>query len=473
MTPVELYPHQKSMNDECRYYAGRGKKHILMQGATGIGKSRMAAAQIQSVVMKGNRAAFIVPRRELVRQMSEQFSRFDIEHSFVVASYPFNPHAQVHLCTVGTLAKHVAQINPHVVFVDETHIGGNVLDRIIRHYQAAGCYTIGLSATPQRLDGRGLGCWYEHMVCGWPVGTLIEQGYLSRYRLFAPNTPDLTGLKTVAGDYAKGELAELMEHDNVLIGKTVDHYKQHAMGKISVTFCVSRKHSEITNQRFLDSGIPSMCVDGLTKDKERGRIFGMLARREILNVCSVDLITTGFDLSSAARMDVTVESISILRPTQSLALYSQIIGRALRKKDTPALIFDHAGNSMRHGLPDAVREWTLEDKKKGTRGTQEKALPIKQCPKCFFVHSPVPACPECKFVYPIMSRGIEEVDGELSEIDEIEWAAQDAKRKAARREQGMAGSLEALTEVGRRQGKKYPALWAQKVIEGRMRKGRK
>jgi len=357
--PVELYPHQKKMNDECREVIRSGFRHVLMQGMTGIGKSRMAAAQIQTAYERGKRAAFVVPRRELVHQMSAQFSRFEIPHSFVCSGYGYNPHGRVHIATVGTLMNRLDAIKPDVIFFDETHIGGKTLDKIVKYYQANGAYTIGLSATPARLDGRGLGCWYQKMVCGPTARWLIDNQFLSDFRLFAPHTPDLSGIKTVAGDYGKGELAQKMEEDRVLIGKAVDHYEKHAIGRINVTFCVSRKHAEIVNQSFLDHGIPSAYVDGETPDLERKRIFRALARREIKNVTSVDLITTGFDLSSAAETDCNVESISILRPTKSLPLFLQICGRALRKKDFPALIFDHAGCTRTHGMPDTEREWTL------------------------------------------------------------------------------------------------------------------
>lgn len=456
MIPVDLYPHQKKMNDECRELMLRGVKHVLMQGATGVGKSRMAAAQIQAAQIKGKRAAFVVPRRELVHQMSVQFSKFEIEHSFICAGYEFNPYGTVHICTAGSLLKRMNLIKPDVVFFDEVHISGEVLNKIIRYYQAQGAYTVGLSATPWKSSGKGLGCWFNEMVSGPQIRWLIDSKFLSEYRLFAPHTPDLSAIKTVAGEFAKGALNDKMEHDRFLIGNAVEHYRKHAMGRINLTFCVSRKHAQITNQAFLDAGVPSAYVDGETPDDERRKAFRALGMRQILNICSVELISTGFDLSAAADMDVTVESLSGLRPTQSMALNSQINGRALRKKDFPAFLFDHSGNCMRHGLPDAEREWTLADQSKSSRDNAEKTVAVRQCPKCDMCFSPAPICPSCNFVFPIQSREIDEIDGELQEITEIKLKLDKKKRRAA------CKTIEELVKFAEQENYASPRAWAAK-----------
>lgn len=486
MIPVPLYDHQSELNESCRQSMIAGNKHVLIQSPTGSGKSQCAASQIQQALAKNKRSIFNVPRRELVYQMSEKFSSYGIPHSFIVDKYEHNPHALVHISTTGTLANRVVNFKPAVVFYDEVHIGGSTLDAIIKYYQSIGSYSVGLSATPWRLDGRGLGCWFQDMVSGKSVDWLIQNKYLSQYRLFQCSNPNLTGIKTIGGDYAKGQLAELMEEDKVLIGRAVDHYRQHAIGRINITFCVSRKHAEITNQNFKDQGIASAYVDGETPDHERKQIFRALARREILNVTSVDLINTGFDLSMAAGMDVCVESISDLRPTKSLALQMQKWGRALRKKDYPALIFDHAGNSLfldgtpNHGLPDTEREWSLESREKSSKAMGEKTFAVKSCGQCFFVHRPAPQCPQCGHIYPVQSREIEEIEGTLIELTAEELKSEQANKKRAekagmKKRRAAAKTLDDLIKFAEEEGYVDPEAWAAKwdSMRSAYKKGRR
>lgn len=455
---IELYPDQTELLRATRV-ALSSSRSVLMQLSTGGGKTVISSSMFSGAVSKGKRGLFIVPRREILKQSGNTLDGFGVDHSFISAGYGYNPDSLMHVATVETLSRRLDRApDKDLVVIDECHHGSASLDKIIRYYKANGAYVVGLSATPKRVDGRGLGCWFDEMVCGRSMRWLIDNRRLSDFRLFAPDRPDLSGIGTVAGDYNRKQLSQRMEDDRVLVGRAVDHYAKHAAGRINITFCTSRKHSGIVNQSFLDAGIPSVCVDGETPDDTRSQIFRALARRELLNVCSVDLLTFGFDLSAAAGMDCCIESMSDLRPTKSLALQMQKYGRALRKKDQPALIFDHANNVHVHGFPDDDREWSLESVEKRTREMKEKADPIRQCERCDFCHRPAPSCPSCGFVYPVQSREVEEVDGELAE----------AQRKTmARKVQGRARTLDELIAIGRERGYKNPRFWAAKVLGGR------
>lgn len=467
---INLFDDQTELVGKVRGLMRRNK-FVLMQAATGAGKTVMTASMIQGTRDKGTRAMMVVPRRELLRQTSETFKAFNIPHGFVSAGYEFNPFAKILLATSGTLARRLDKVpRPDIVFFDETHFGGSELDRIIKHYRDAGSWGIGLSGTPIRLDGKGLGMWYDAMAEGPPMEQLIKTKRLSEYRLFAPSGPDMTGIKTVAGDYAKGQIAERMEGDRVLVGNSVEHYRDHAMGRLNVVYCASIKHAEIVAAAYQAAGIPSACITGAMDDAERSRIIKAFARRQILALTSVDLLTFGFDLASAAQMDVTVECMSDLAPTQSLAKQMQKWGRVLRMKETPALIFDHAGNSGRHGLPDDPREWSLAGKE--TKEAGEKTTPARQCPNCYFVHRPCPTCPECGFVYPVQSREIEEVDGTLHEVTRC-----DSKSKPISKSQEAAivatrEGLDGLIALGFNRGYAQPEIWAAKVMSARLAKQR-
>jgi DNA repair protein RadD len=459
---ISLYDYQGEVIDEVRDKM-RKVKSVLVRIPTGGGKTVLATAMMQAAADRGNKSMFVVPRRELLRQTSETLKKYDIPHGFVAAGHAGNPFSDVTIATSGTLVRRLEQTQiPKLVFIDETQVGAAQLDRIISFYKERGCWIIGLSATPVRLDGRGLSCWYDEMVGGPDVADLISRGALSQFRLFAPSQPDLSGIKTTAGDYAKGELADYMEQDTVLVGNAVKHYIEHANGRLNVAYCTSIKHAEIVAEMFRDRGVPAAAIHGKMGDAERAVLIKAFARRELKVLTNCDLLTFGFDLSSAAQMDVTIESMSDLRPTKSLSLQMQKWGRVLRKKDFPALIFDHGGNVDRHGLPDADREWTLEGQDKQSREDAEKTEPARQCTSCYFVHRPAPVCPNCGHVYPIQSREVEQVDGELSEVT-------GPRGPTPRQQQGRAQTLEDLIQLGQMRGYKNPRAWASHVMKGRRR----
>lgn len=456
---INLYPDQAELVNEVRQ-SMRYYKRVLMQSATGSGKSVMAAYMIAASRAKGSRSVFIVPRRELMNQMSETFSKFHIPHSFVAPKRPFNQHAYSHIVSLQSLKKKLPLMHrPNIVFVDETHFGTNLLNEIIEYYTALGCFIVGLSATPMKMDGTGLECWYDNMVCGKSIKWLIENKRLSRYRAFAPSHVDLAALRSSGGDYARGQLDERMS-DSFVIGNAVDHYKKHAMGKLNIAFCAGIKSSELTAEKFRSEGVPAMHVDGKTPVHELKRIIRAYANRELMVLCNSDLLTFGFDLASSAGVDVTVECMSDLRPTKSLPLQLQKWGRVLRYKDEPALIFDHANNFdpvTGHGLPSSDREWTLASRDKEERGEREIDIPVRQCPKCYRAHEPAPSCPTCGYIYPVQSREVKEHEGELEEIR----LEEEKKKKRKRMEVGRAETYEDLREIARERG--YKPGWVHQM----------
>lgn len=468
MTHVTLYDDQTDFVARGTQ-AMRSYKNVLMQLPTGGGKTRVAAHMIDRTRLKGNRAGFMVPRRELLRQTAETMDNLNIPHGFVAAGWRPNPFAKVQLITSGTLARRLDTAPKlDVLFVDECHFGGAELNKIIAYYKERGTWIIGLSATPMKTNGQGMGEWYDTMVEGPSVRWMMDNERLSDYRLFAPDTPDLSALRVSNGDYTKKDVDAYMRSDErgkVLVGNAARHYRDHAMGMRNVVFCTSIKHAEMTSQAFNDAGVPTTFVHGGLDESEIKRRVIAFARREVYALCNVELLTFGFDLAQAAGMDVTVEALSDLRPTKSLPLQLQKWGRALRMKDYPAMIFDHAGNSSPdlHGLPDSDREWTLEARDKRKRGDKEKTEPTRQCTECFMVHRPSPECPGCGHVYPIIGRQVEEVEGELQEVTE-------GRKITAKQEQGMVAAKDGLTgliNLGKDRGYKYPEQWAARVMSAR------
>src|SRR5262249_21158447 len=193
----------------------------------------------------------------------------------------------------------------------------------------------------------------------------------------------------------------------------------------TVVFAVSVKHSEAIVADFVAAGVPAAHIDSGTADHVRRQRILDFASGKICVLANVDLISEGFDLSAIANRDVPIEAVIQMRPTQSLSLHLQQLGRALRPKPEPAILLDMAGNILRHGLPDTPHEWTLEPREKKRRGGKptEPTVQVKQCPNCFFAHTPGPqACPNCGHPYEINGRTLDEVQGELHEVNKEQVA---------------------------------------------------
>lgn len=233
----------------------------------------------------------------------------------------------------------------------------------------------------------------------------------------------------------------------------------------TIAYCATIKHSKATAALFNESGIPAIHVDGETPDAELKAAITGFADGKYMVMCNVQLMTTGFDLSAQVGREVPIEACIILRPTQSVALYMQMVGRALRRKPRPAVILDHAGCVLRHGLPDDEREWSLEGRKKGKRkaSDDDPDVNVQQCKQCFAMFRPGPSvCPSCGAVLEKMARrDIEAEDGELVKVDV------EAFRREQRKEQGQAKGLRDLVALGMRRGMKNPSAWAANVASAR------
>ena len=464
---VQLYPDQSDLVGRVRQ-SMRHSKGVLMQSPTGSGKTRMALDMIAGAYAKGSSCVFAVPRRELLAQTIKTISEYGIPFGVISPDHTYNPLAKIQIAMTPTLARRLDKIPaPKILFADEAHYGGAELDRVIEWSRAGGGWRVGLSATPLKTNGKPMSDHYDHMEMGLPMADLIKMKRLSDFRYFAPQQPDLSAVASRNGEYVQSQLADFMEADRAIIGDAVKTYRELAFGKLNVVFATSRKHAGIIKDMFNAAGITAMMIDGTMGPDERKRIILGFARREYTVLVSVALLTFGFDLAAAAGMDVTVESMSDLCPRKSLPMMLQVWGRVLRMKDQPAIIADHAGNWRENGFPDDPRDWSLDGSKKRAT-SDEKAKPVRQCDiasgGCGFVHRPAPVCPNCGRVYPVMSREVEHIDGELAEIDR---AAMVRERK---QEQGRADSLEALRELAKRTGKN--PRWAEYVWNARQAKKR-
>lgn len=462
---IQLRPDQEDVRNKLRV-ALRSSAAVLTFAPTGFGKTVLAAALIKLIVGAGKRVIFCVHRVDLITQTAKTFEKLGIQFSYIAAGYHFNPYQRVFIASIATLKNRLGKIPAHYVFVDEAHLSAaSGWASVAHHYRDAGARLIGLTGSPERLDGKPLGDVWDTLVMGPSVKWLIDNGHLSRYRAFSPAGLDLTGLHTRNGEYVASELDDLMSGRAVL-ANAVKHWRKHAAGKRTIAFAPSVSSAEKLAAEFRANGIMAVALDGNTAQADRRFAFVGFADKQIEVIVNCQLFCEGFDLAAQVDRDVTIEAVLDNSPSQSLARFLQKHGRGLRKKQEPALLLDMVGGFARHGLPDDEREWSLEGRKKSK---SDGAVTI--CPRCFASHSPaIRECPECGHVYPVKDseaiggRLLDEIEGELEEVDV------EAVRRDRKREQATAQTVDELVKLATARGYNSPEKWAARIHTARMAK---
>lgn len=457
---IELRPYQERFVADLRAAYAKGARALLGVAPTGSGKTVMFSYMASEAIRRGRRVGVMAHRIELLDQIGATLHDFDVPHGFVSPGRSPDPFAPVQVCSVFSVARRIERYARRpfdFLIVDEAHhaAGGSTWHQVIGVHRNA--RVLGVTATPMRLSGEPVADAFDAMVVGPTTGELIELGALARYRAFAPTTPELDGVHRRMGDFVRPELDTAMDRPTIT-GDAVTHYLRLARGKRALAFCVSIAHAEHVAAQFIAAGVSAASLDGHMERGERRETIRRFVDGETLVLTSCDLVSEGFDLPA-------IEAVILLRPTQSLALHLQQIGRGLRPypgKET-ALILDHAGNLMRHGLPDEPREWTLQGRGKDAAKPGETAIPVRTCASCFGVFRPAPACPHCGAPVMVEGRRVEEIEGELAEVD-IE-----VLRRAKRAEQGRAQTFEQLVALGRARGYRAPEGWARHMLAARAR----
>lgn len=452
---ITFRPYQTTVMTNIRQPLARSKSVAIIL-PPGAGKTSIAAGVAEGVYKKGKTVMFCCHRDFLIEQTAETFSNVDLPYSYIAAGMPYNPYSKVQIASIDTLKRRKEKIRcPDLLFIDEAvHSAAAGWASVIEHYQAQGCFTIGLTGCPERTGGQGLGRWFKEMVVGPSTAELIDMGFLAKYKAFAPSRVDLTGLHSRGGDFVKEEVDSRMDKPSIT-GNAVAEYRKIAAGKQAVAFCCSIKHSQNVAQAFNDAGFRAVHIGADTDKIERKKMIADYRAGHIKVLTSVDIFNEGFNLPA-------VEYAALLRPTQSLSIYIQQIGRVLRTSPGKefAYISDHANNIERHGLPDQPRSWTLESKEKKGGSGSEKSIPIRQCPQCYYVSKPSASCVNCGHVYEIKSRTVDEIDGELTEIDR--------DMVQARQEKDDKKKLYALIGIAKKRNIRNPESWAASILTKQM-----
>lgn len=454
---IKLRDYQSDMIQRVRDSIMKHRR-VILQSATGSGKTVMACHMMQEAAAKGKRVFFLVHQNELLQQTSRSLWRYQIEHGLIVSGKG-RSNCAVQVASVMTLKNRLADYEaPDLIIIDESHRAfAASYKAIVDAYPNAA--VVGLTASPQRTDSKGLGELFYDIVNGPSIRYLIDMGALCDYELFGvPQMADLSSVRTRAGDYAKDDLEREVNKPKIS-GDAVQHYKRLASGKKCVVLCVSIKHAEDVAQAYRDAGISASAIHG--KSKNRLSILADFESGKTLVLTSVNLLIEGYDHSEIA-------VVQQLRPTQSIVVYLQAIGRGLRPDPSKKhlIILDHVGNYQRHSLPCDERTWSLEGKKKGSRGNDEPTLSVQTCEQCYFTFkSGVTECPHCGDPVEFKARVIEQVDGELQRIEIAAKAEQE--RVAKKREQGKARTLDELVRLGVDRDIKNPSAWAANLFAAR------
>lgn len=385
-------------------FVANGRRAPILVQPTGAGKTVVAAELIRRCQEKGRTALFLAPRRELVQQTSEKLHDVGVEHGIIQAGNEdrLDTSLAVQVASVDTLLSRVLRRKslslepPELVFVDECHLAISKTRKELFDLWPDAC-RIGLTATPTRKDGRALSTFYDALVEPVTTRQLTEQGYLAPARYFSVAEPDLAGVKTTAGDWNSRQLDEKVNRPK-LIGDVVTHWLEHARTRRTVVFATSIAHSLALAEEFVRVGVAAEHVDANTQEDARAATFDRFrsGQTEVLTNCF--LASYGFDLPA-------LSCVVLARPTKSLMLYLQMLGRALRtapgKED--ALILDHSGAVRLHGFATDERLWTLDgrdalaESEHAAPADEDEERKITVCPECGAMFRRTNICPECGF----------------------------------------------------------------------------
>lgn len=485
---MSLRPYQAQMKADI-FQAWQTSRNVLAVSATGTGKTVVMGDVIKSA---GVGAAVMAHRSELVTQISTALARERVPHRIIgpaslrrdcqavqvarLGQHWIDPGARCGVAGIDTLVKREVSQDSwfreiRLWVTDEGHhlLKENKWGRGVEMFPNA--HGLGFTATPLRADGKGLGAdsdgLYQSMVEGPDMRHQIDAGYLTDYRIFAPPSDVVYAdvPVTATGDLSLPQLRAAVHSSDQFVGDIVKHYLRIAPGKLGLTFAVDIESAGEIAAAYRAAGVPAEVISSKTDPLNRVRLMRAFERREILQLVNVDLLGEGTDVPA-------IEVVSMGRKTESLALFMQQFGRALRlmvsddlqaawgsfsdaerlahiaaSSKPKAIIIDHVQNTHRHGLPDSARVWSLDPRGRRSSGASD-AIPVRTCVAEFPAASGLPClftyerfrkvCPNCGAAPVIADRSAPEyVDGDLYELSPETLAALRGRAAAVDRAPGI------------------------------------
>lgn len=449
---ITLRGYQNRLIDDIAYEFKQGKTRVCAVAPCGAGKTVMTGWMARAASLNSKRVLFMVHRQELIDQTSRTFSDLGVRHGIIASKSPREYELPVQLASVQTLVRRLSEVpRPDFLICDECHhIVAGTYRKIIDYWRPQ---VLGVTATPERLGGQGLGDIFESLVLGPSVKELIEWGNLSPFDYYAPPSKfNPAEVRVRFGEFVQKEVFDKV-NDADVIGDVVKYYRELAKDKRAICYCVNRAHSEHIAAMFSKAGIPAMHVDGETNPALRQQAIEDFRNDKIKILSNAELFGEGFDVPS-------MEAVILARPTASLTLFIQQAMRAMRSDENNpgkrAVIIDHVGNVFRHGLPDEEHEWSLETREKKR---QERTAAIKVCPGCFQALAvSTRTCPYCGHIF-ISEREVKAAEGKLTKITSVDINT----RKERRMEVGRARTVTELENIARQRG--YSMRWVTRQIE--------
>jgi superfamily II DNA or RNA helicase len=414
---ITLHPFQYDAVTEIERELEGGERKLLLVAPTGSGKTVIASEVTKHRLAKHQRVLVIAHRREIIEQTASKLRANGIEPGIIMAGVEPRPMASVQVASIDTFRVRALRSSAmqmplaNLLIIDEAHHArASTYRAVIDAYPNAS--VLGLTATPCRGDGRGLGNIFEKMIEVPQVADLIKLGFLVGAKVYAPVDPDLKGVRIQTGDYAVGQLAHRM-NTAALVGDIVVDWLKHGERRKTIAFAVDVGHSVHIKNDLVQAGVRAEHLDGTTSIRDREAILARLASGETEVVTNCMVLTEGFDCPD-------IGCIILARPTKQMGLFRQMIGRGLRpapaKKDV--VILDHSGAVYRHGLPEDRVEWTLDVDRRAENPKHEKRKrgeepKLHECPQCQVLML-APPCGNCGWQPQPRGRGVDFADGELA-----------------------------------------------------------
>lgn len=482
---VSLRAYQNEFVDKVRARFAAGIKAILLVAATGAGKTVVFSYIARAASGRGNRVLILAHRDTLIKQASRKLNDYKVSHGVIMAGFSESRLRKVQVASVQTLIRRLDKYPPDtfdLIIIDEAHLSAaKSYMTICQHFSKA--RVLGVTGSPIRLDGKGLGRdsggLFDEIVMGITIRELIEQGFLVKPTVYAAKIQiDLSDVKKIGGDYDSEALADVMDKPKIT-GSAIENWKRICPGVPAVAWCANVAHAQHVAEEFNAAGVPALMLSGESTPEERDRALRRMEDGSLKIITFAMLLVEGVDCPA-------IGAVILLRPTMSLSSYLQVVGRGLRTiyapgmpletvaqrfaaiaagpKGTKCFVLDHAGMTMKHGFADDDREWSLdgEVKQKGKKKAAEKARPLDQCPKCYLVHEPAPECPGCGHVYETKKTTFEE--GDLEEI--TPEAAELIRAQRAKRVRNMK-TLPEFEAYGAEMG--YSPGWAKHTFHAKAR----
>jgi len=466
----ELWEHQSEAKELLRGCYREGKRRALLVAPTGAGKTTIFCDLIHSAEAKGKRTIVLAHRKELINQASERLNLYGVEHGVIMSNDSRkNSLLQTQVASIATLANRPYWDNwADFIVIDEAHRAraSSYLQFLERSPKAK---VLGVTATPYRADGGGLGDIFDCMVRTTTTKELINKGILARPRIFTPTLLNLSNVTRNRVDYSEGELDGIVNKTEIL-GNVVDSWVRIAEGRRTIVFAGSVKHSRNLAQRFNDAGYKFIHLDAESDKIDKGYrkdILGRLQRHEIDGITNCALFVEGMDIPE-------ISCVVLAGPTLSKNKYVQEAGRGLRKAEgkLDCVIIDNANLMAEHGSFLDEGDFTLEKGLKKKSKKEKAAKTFVSCSNCY-ASNEVNAlvCAECgsplastrSAIVVEKAAHLQEIDLSLAESEPIK------KVSGVREEIKKAKTRAQLEELAALKG--YKAGWVKHIMESRQRKG--